>query len=149
MNWCVQNSGNRKANLSFYSRHSLYVWNAHDWKQIGSSPLKLGETVKRSNAHIRKAQRLENREKCMSLFCSLARPIGSELRTSLVLVSRTYSSTVLQSPPFHHLAPGEDRSICQNGHEGTLRSLNLLHTFELILNCRTVTTIVQASPGHH
>ena len=36
-----------------------------------------------------------------------------------------------------------------NGHEGTLRSLNLLHTFELILNCRTVTAILLMAPGDH
>ena len=46
------------------------------------------------------------------------------------------------------MAPGNDRSICQNRSECTICGLNLLHTSELISNCKTITATDCITPGN-
>ena len=47
------------------------------------------------------------------------------------------------------MAPGNNRSICKNCSKCTIRALNMLHTPELILHMRTVTSTRRIAPGNN
>ena len=60
----------------------------------------------------------------------------------------SWSRTAELSPPQGRTTPCYDGSIFQNCSKGPVSGLNLLHTSELILNCRTVTTTSSVTPGN-